>query len=307
MTKFSFETLIDEALADVTTVADLKAALNKRYLSFFNDFEDGSWRFKKFQSYLWDNVAQTALSQRERMALQDQSHSALLAAAKNLRLSDNDIAGQGSEIAEIFLYGVMRHHFNALPVVPKIFYKQNSQDNAKGADSVHIVIDGTDFQLWFGEAKFYKSIADARLNAVVSSVFEMLSTSKLKKENTIITNIADLDLLSIDPALVARIKSVLDARSSIDELRSRIHVPIMLLHECSITSGKTEMSKAYKDELIEHHRERAEAYFSKQIGKSSGVYKYKEIKFHLILFPVPDKQIIVDAFTKNVSFYKEQA
>lgn len=286
MANFAFETLIDDALANVTTAAQLKAALNKRFLSFINDFEDGAWRFKKFQSYLWDNVAQTALSQRERMALQDQSHSALLAAAKNLRLSDKDVAGQGSEIAEIFLYGVMRHHFNALPVVPKIFYKQNSQDNAKGADSVHIVIDGSDFSLWFGEAKFYNSIADARLNAVVASVFEMLSTDKLKKENTIITNIADLDLLSLSPALIAKIKSVLDARSSIDEIRSRIHVPIMLLHQCSITSGKSEMSKAYKDELIEFHQERAESYFSKQIGQSSVVYKYEDINFHLILFPV---------------------
>ncbi|WP_426724138.1 Hachiman antiphage defense system protein HamA [Enterobacter cloacae complex sp. 339J8] len=32
--------------------------------------------------------------------------------------SEQDIS-KGSELAEIFLYGIMRHHFNALPVVPK--------------------------------------------------------------------------------------------------------------------------------------------------------------------------------------------
>ncbi|MGY8685369.1 Hachiman antiphage defense system protein HamA [Bradyrhizobium sp. UFLA05-153] len=68
------------------------------------------------------------------------------------------------------------------PVVTKIFYKQNDQDNAKGADSVHIVVNGDDFTLWFGEAKFYNSIADARLDAVVTSVLNSLSTDKLKKE-----------------------------------------------------------------------------------------------------------------------------
>ena len=307
MAEFTFETLIDNALADVTSVTHLKMALNKRFVSFINDFEDGAWRFQKFQNYLWDNVAQTALSQRERIALQDNSYSSLLAAAKNLRFSDNDITGQGSEIAEVFLYGVMRHHFHALPVVPKIFYKQNSQDNAKGADSVHIVTDGVDFSLWFGEAKFYNSIADTRLSAVVNSVFEMLSTDKLKKENAIITNISDLELLPIDQALISKIKSVLDTRSSLDDLRSRINVPIMLLHQCSITSSRSEMSKAYKDELIEFHQERAEAYFSKQIAKSSDVYKYESVKFHLILFPVPNKQIIVDSFTKNMNFLKAQA
>ena len=58
----------------------------------------------------------------------------LIEAAKNLRLTDidGDDPGKGSEIAEIALYGIMHHHFGALPVVPKIFYKQNVQDNAKG-------------------------------------------------------------------------------------------------------------------------------------------------------------------------------
>ena len=61
-------------------------------------------------------------------------------AFKNLRLVDRD-NGQGSVIAEIVLYGIMRYHYEALPVVPKIFYKQNANDNAKGADSVHIILD----------------------------------------------------------------------------------------------------------------------------------------------------------------------
>jgi hypothetical protein len=182
----AFDILIDDSLAGITTVPQLKDLLNKRVLSLINDFEDAHWRYPKFQNYLWDNVAQTALSQRERLALVDNSHSSLVAAARNLRLTDKDEKGEGSEIAEVFLYGLMRDRFGALPVVPKIFYKQNSQDNAKGADSVHIVVSGNDFTLWFGEAKFYNSIADSRLDAVVSSVLKALSTDKLKKENAII-------------------------------------------------------------------------------------------------------------------------
>lgn len=115
-------------------------------------------------------------------ALADQSHTSLVAAAQNLRLTDSDDIGQGSEIAEVFLYGLMKHHFGALPVVPKIFYKQNVQDNAKGADSVHIVVNGDDFTLWFGEAKFYNSIDDGRLDSVVASVVASLQTNKLKKK-----------------------------------------------------------------------------------------------------------------------------
>ncbi|CAM3238714.1 Hachiman antiphage defense system protein HamA [Asticcacaulis taihuensis] len=134
MTSISFEILIDDALSNVSTQSDLKAALNKKLLSLANDYQDGKWRYDKFQQYIWNNIALTALSEKERQSLSNKSHTSLVESAKNLRLTDKDAVGKGSEIAEIFLYGVMKEKFNALPVVPKIFYKQNVQDNVKGAD-----------------------------------------------------------------------------------------------------------------------------------------------------------------------------
>lgn len=302
----AFEILIDDTLSDVTSVSQLTGLINKRVLSLINDFEDAEWRYPKFQNYLWDNIAQTALSEKERSALVDQNHSSLIAAAQNLRLTDNDEIGQGSEIAEVFLYGLMRHQFGALPVVPKIFYKQNVQDNAKGADSVHIVVHDNDFTLWFGEAKFYNSLADARLDSVVTSVMNSLSTDKLKKENAIITSVSDIDGLPIADDLRARIKAALDNRESIDNLKSKIHIPILLLHECSTTSGAKELTDAYKAEIVGFHKNRADAYFLKQLTKAESVHKYKDLNFHLILFPVPSKKKIVDAFIQAVAFYKGQ-
>lgn len=251
MSALPYEVVIDDLFANVTTDKQLKKAVNNRILSMLNDFEDGAWRHGEFHKYLWDNIALTALSARERSALVNQSHSTLVAAAQNLRLTDKDEKGQGSEIAEVFLYEIMHHHFNALPVVPKIFYKQNSQGNAKGADSVHIVLNGDDFTLWFGEAKFYNSIADARLEAVVGSVIASLATDKLKKENAIITNVSELDCLDLPQSLRDKIKAALKSTQSIDHIKSKIHVPILLLHECETTAETKGMSSEYKTKMIE--------------------------------------------------------
>lgn len=166
-----FEILIDCSFSDINLDQSLAPVDKKFTTSFLNDFEDGQWRYSKFQSFIWDNIAETSLSYRERESLVN--HSLLVAAAKNLRLTDSDKedVGRGSELAEIVLYGLMKHHYQALPVVPKIFYKQNAQDNAKGADSVHIVVESNgDFSIWFGEAKFYNNIEDARLSSIVTSV-----------------------------------------------------------------------------------------------------------------------------------------
>lgn len=304
----NFEVIIDASFLDVTSDKRLSLADKKHVVSLINDFEDGKWRHKKFQNFIWDNIAETALSKRERDSLAMQPLSQLAAAAKSLRLTDkNDDIGQGSELAEIILYGIMKHHYGALPVVPKIFYKQNSQDNAKGADSVHVVIEsGGDFSLWFGEAKFYKSIDDARLPSIVKSVGNSLQTDKLKKENSIITNVHDLDAMDIDEELKEKIKSALSNRASIDALKPKIHVPILLLHECSITKNAIELSASYIEKIKEYHAARATAYFKRQIDTISNIFKYSEISFHLIIFPVPDKAEIINRFSMNVEHFKEQ-
>lgn len=161
-------------------------------LSLINGFEDGQWRYSRFHNYIWDNIAQTSLTAKERASLVN--HSLMAAAAQNLRLVDtSDGIGEGSELAEIVLYGIMKDYYKAISAVPKIFYKQNSQDNAKGSDSVHIVLHGNnDFSLWIGEAKFYNSIENARLSQVIKSVGNALETDKLRKENSIITNLSEL-------------------------------------------------------------------------------------------------------------------
>lgn len=302
-----FQVVVDASIVTLGIGNNIAPNSNKWLISLINDFEDGKWRQEVFDNFIWDNIADTALSHRERQALSNRPHSLLVAAAKNLRLSDSDQdISKGSELAEIVLYGIMRHKYGALPVVPKIFYKQNSQDNAKGADSVHIVISpGGDFTLWFGEAKFYNSIEDARLNSIVTSVKNALTTDKLKKENSIVVNLTDLDMIDIPEEVRSKIKVALANKTSIDQIKPLINVPILLLHECAITASAKKIDKDYISQIEQFHRDRAIAYFAKQASSLKEIYSYGDVRFHLILFPVPEKDTLVNQFVKNVAHYKE--
>ncbi len=305
----AFEILFNDSLANILLDTKLSPIDNKTILSLINDFEDGSWRYAKFQNFIWDNIAETALSVKEKNSLITAPSSSLTEAAKKLRLTDNDKddKGRGSELAEIVLYGIMKHYYNALPVVPKIFYKQNAQDFAKGSDSVHIVVhQDNNFSLWFGEAKFYNSIEDVRLDSIVTSVENSLQTDKLKKENSIITNILDINHLAIKEDLKTEIIDLLSNRESIDNLKPKLNIPILLLHECEITKAQTTLTSEYKESIKEYHKQRAEAYFGKQIKKISSLHKYSEVKFHIILLPVPLKARIVDKFISNATHFKAQ-
>lgn len=304
-----FEVLVNSIFDDVKLDDTLAPTDNKSVLGIINDFENGEWRFEKFQKFVWNNIKETALSQSERKALLLDGESSILTdSAKNLRLVEaTDAIGRGSEIAEIVLYGIMKNHYSALPIVPKIFYKQNRKDEAKGSDSVHIVVEPDDnFSLWFGESKFYNSIENTRLDTIVDSVKDSISLEKIKKENSIITNLSDInDFEEISDSLREKIKRSLSQEESVDTIKPILNIPILLLYECEQTKNGSTLSDEYKNGIIEYHKDRATQYFKKQITKCNDVHLYEKIKFHIILFPVADKNIIVDKFIEIAKVYRD--
>lgn len=307
----NFDIVINKSLWDINQGLSMpNLSKNDFILSVINGFEDGKWREKEFHRFIFNNIAQTGLSAEDRDNLYSESpYTTLTESIKNLRLVDKD-NGKGSEIAEIVLYGIMRYHYHALLVVPKIFYKQNPKDNAKGADSVHIVLDDKgDFSLWLGEAKFYNDIADERMYEPINSVFDTISTDKIKKENSIITSIKDLEYVIPDPDVRKNVQTILRRDTSIDEIRKRLHVPILLLHECKITNDATKLTDNYLNDIKDFHLNRAQKYFVSQNNKQEkeNIYGYENIQFHLILFPVPQKEDIVNCFIERAKQIKEDA
>jgi hypothetical protein len=302
----NFKILIDKSFCEINTDFNLSPINNKHVLSLANDFESGEWRYGRFQNYIWDNIAETALSKSERDKLINKPNSLLVESAKKLRIT-NDV-GKGSELCEILLYGIMKDHYSALPVVPKIFYKQNANDNAKGSDSVHIVVenDGKDFSLWFGEAKFYTDIDSAIYSAVKSVDSFIRNEDQIKKENSIITSMSDLGNMDLSSALLELIRNSLSGENSLDNIKSKINIPILLLHECNITEVENEFTNEYQGKIIDFHRDKANKYFEKQVNKMADIFKYADIKFHLILFPIPNKKAIVDSFVKNADHHRSQ-
>lgn len=303
----NFEISINERFSEINTTLGLNPIDKKHVLGLMNDFENGEWRYPEFHKYIFDNIAETALSVKEKESLVMSPYSTLTNSAKNFRMSED--VGKGSELCEVLLYGIMKDHYGALPIVPKIFYKQNSQDYAKGADSVHIVItdEGKDFTLWFGEAKFYTDIHRG-IDSAITSIEHFFSGrgKQIKKENSIITSSSDIDQLGLSENLTAKIKATLDQNMSLDNIRPKINIPILLLYECDITKESKEFTPEYKEKIIKDHKNSANEYFNRQIEKLSNVViQYEKITFHLILFPVPNKEKIVRKFSGSVKSYRE--
>jgi len=121
-TVVTFDVVVDDVLHNL--LEDDIDPKNKALLSLVNSFENGVWRRVIFERFIWDNIKETALSETEKSALIGSEQSIISRSADALRLLEGD--EKGGEIGEILLYGVMKKYYSALPVVPKIFYKQNT-------------------------------------------------------------------------------------------------------------------------------------------------------------------------------------
>lgn len=319
MTKLDkFNIHFDSSFKDFCPDINFKIIDGREVLSIANDFSDDNWQFQKFQKFIFNNIAQTALSKKERDNIIDDSYGTLIEAAKKLRLIDkknDNTQTEGSELAEILLYGIMRHHYKALPVVPKIFNKQNSNDNAKGADSVHIVVEKeNEFSIWYGEAKFYNSIEDTRLYEIVNSVLNIFSDSAFNTENRILSNSNDLkEFLKDNTDLLNRIIGILDTDEPIDFVKARLNIPILLLHECEITSQQKENSEEYIEKILNYQKERVQSFYQKLHNKANKnnikvkpIINFDKIKFHFIFFPVPDKKSIIANFLNRAESLRNE-
>ncbi|EAH8152379.1 DUF1837 domain-containing protein [Campylobacter lari] len=270
-------------------------------LSLINDFEEGEWRFEKFNQYIMNALAETALSKTEREALasKEEYYSIIQRSVVNLNKKEG-------EIGEIFLYGIMKKYYNALPIVPKIFYKQNANDNAKGADSVHLTIENKECHLWLGESKFYTDITNA-ISEAIKSIKDLLVKDKLNKEKSIIMDINDVESFikdKIPEESIDKIKRVLKQDTSIDELKNILHIPISIIYQCETTKTYSELSEEYKQKIVNFHQEKAKQAITKITNELNNVHKIEKIKFHIILFPVPDKEKIKRDFSKKLEAAK---
>ena len=114
----------------------------------------------------------------------------------------------------------------------------------------------------------------------------------------------DLDRINIDDETRTSIRDSLSNMNSIDSLKEIINIPILLLHECSLTADASEITEAYLERVRSYHKERAISYFQKQADALGDIFKYSSLTFHLILFPVPKKEPIIESFISEVSHYR---
>ncbi len=243
-----------------------------------SDYESGKWRAKDFAEYLIEWLPEFALKFSEYENFNGATWKNLLRKA-TLSIYTTLKSENRGEFGEMLLHALIREHFNSKPAVSKVFYKTSSNDTVKGFDAVHLVELDNDYEIWLGEAKFYSEYRKA-IYDVVEEIGRHLNDGFLREEFMFVEG-------KIDDKweLAQKFKELVSNRLSLDDIRKRICIPILITYNTDLYNNHSEYTKNFKAEILN------------ECNNVFGVLEHKcqgfNIKLHVFLVPLASKEELV--------------
>lgn len=248
-------------------------------------YELDKWRAARLAAHMIQWLPDFVLRDSERRGLRAENAVELIASAAHAVYSSEKYQRRG-EAGELLLHIILRQVFGTTPAISKLFFKDSSNDTVKGFDSVHVTSANGELELWLGEVKFYDDIASA-IRDVVQELEEHSQADYLRREFAAIVN-------KIDPAspMSARLKALLDPNTSLDQVFSRLCVPVLLTYDSATiaahTKVTTDFTTAFEVEVKKHH------------ATFSGKQLPAELRIHLLLLPLHRKADLLAEFDKRL-------
>ena len=241
-------------------------------------YEFDEWRGKQLANHLLDWLPEFALKYSEWDGMNSGNARELLGRAAASVYKSDKYKKRG-EFGEILLHAMIRQHFRSAPAISKYYYKDSSNDTVKGFDAVHVVGEPGDWELWLGEVKFYKDISKA-IADVVEELQEHTGRDYLRSEFIAITN-------KIDDSWgeAAELRKLLSPNTSLDEIFTKVCVPVLLTYDSTVVASHTIISEEY------------EAAFRKEVLRHRDTFASKELpttlEIRLFLLPIKSKEELV--------------
>jgi hypothetical protein len=248
-------------------------------------FELQSWRCVALADHLMEWIADYALKEDELLVNHGNMYIRLKEAAA--RIYSSDKYKHRGEIGEIILHAICRDYFNTIPFAPRVFYLTSSNDVVKSFDMVHVrYLAAKSFELWLGEAKFYKDGQEAILDAI-ASVNAHIQQGFLKREKLLLG-----PQISKSIPHYHEIREIFSVQTSLDELFTTAVFPVCIASNCKTTAVGTAIGGAYtesiKSELVA---------LAKRVTISGLTQK---IRIKLIYVPLGSKETLADAFDSKL-------
>lgn len=252
---------------------------------FCAGFELQKWRCDALAAHIMEWIADYALVEDELDVSHANMYVRLQQAAIRIYTSNN--YKKRGEVGEITLHAICRDFFGTVPFAPRVHYLTASNDVVKSFDMVHVrYLEGGTFELWLGEAKFYKD-SDEAIASAIESVSAHIDAGFLKGEKLLLG-----PQISKNIPQSEEIRALFSQNTSIDKLFETAVFPICIASDSEAVASH----QAHNDEYVAAaHKELL------KLGaklKASGLPE--KIRVMLIYLPLGSKDELGAAFDKRL-------
>ncbi len=254
-------------------------------------FEDGAWRSNQLTQDIFDrHLASFALSFTEWSGIDGNTAAMMLRKAAKAVYATKKYGLRG-EFGELLLHAAVKDFFDAQPAVSKIHFKDSDNDTVKGFDCVHLVESDGEIELWLGEVKYYKSLSRA-ITDVVAELKNHVAAGFLRREFIAITNKLDAAW-----AHTETVKQLLHEHRTLDEIRDRLVIPVMLTYDSGTVAAHSVNDEAYRSALTAE----VTAGWTKFAAAIDDDFP---VTLHLILVPLASKKQLTNLFHQRLEVWK---
>lgn len=254
-------------------------------------YERTEWRAEALADQVFEWLPSFALPWTEQQrAIGDGSAVRLLRKAAEIVYQTPKYQQRG-EFGELILHGILQQEFGTQAAITKFWFKDAANDTVKGFDVIHVTdsLGEAALHLWLGEAKFYSDL-DSAVGAALGELEDHLTHDYLRTEFMLLSN-------KIDPhaPFARRLAELLDDNTSLDQVFSRLHVPVLLTFDSTSLERHSDHTDEYFDEL-RSEIESAWRRFADRVEEVAPA----DVVVHLILVPLFTKQILLDLLDEKL-------
>lgn len=257
---------------------------NPEYVALCAGYQSQKWRAEQFAEDLMQWLPYAALSQEDQLSFGMHNYRELIQRAA-LHIYSKKDESRG-EIGELLLHQACIQYHGASPVICKLILKTSPNDVVKGYDGVFVTATDDDFEIWLGEAKFYKD-AEKAVHAAIKSIKDHFLDAFINAEKGMIVG-------HITPStpFYDRLKTLFSSQSSADELFQKAVFPVLITYE----SASVGMAKSITAEFCNGLKAEAD----KIADKFKVFLSENTINIQLILIPLHKKQDLLDSFDRRL-------
>jgi len=239
-------------------------------------YEQGERRNEELAEYLFEWLTEFALPYAKLRELNSASARKMMRIAAT-KVYTTDKHQKRGEFGELLLHAILREVFDSQPAISKIYFKAATNETVKGFDTVHVVKNGDELELWLGEAKFYKCHKKA-IRSVVQELKIHTNRKWLREEFILIDSKIDPDWQHAQ-----ELRALISERQSLDATFNRICIPVLITYESACVKNHTEFNEDFKNAL----KIELEAVY-RQFANN----ELPQLRVHLFLIPLDEKETL---------------